>query len=189
MDGIIMNQFQRYVIRTFGREAWTNLLEAANLPLSDELLAVGKIYPDSDLLALLTAAVDLTGRSLPDLLEDFGFYIAPTLIRVYQALIQPGWGALDLIEHTEQSIHTVVRQRNPGAAPPALTTQRYSRAVVAVDYRSQRRLCDLARGIIRGIAENFHETVRIAQPECMLRGDARCLILVHDETPGRASDA
>ena len=41
-------------------------------------------------------------------------------------------------------------------------------------YRSQRKLCALAEGLIEGAAEQFGETVTIRHPQCMHRGDEHC---------------
>jgi len=45
-------------------------------------------------------------------------------------------------------------------------------------YTSPRRLCALAEGLIAGAAGHFSERVAVAQPECMRRGDARCVFRV-----------
>jgi len=51
------------------------------------------------------------------LLEDFGALSRRILIDMYWALIEPEWKTLDLLEHTEEAIHKVVRLKNPGAQP------------------------------------------------------------------------
>ena len=98
---------------------------------------------------------------------------------MYEPLIPKHWRTLDILENTEETIHTVVRRQDDGIAlPPYLKVERASPALAIVEYTSPRRLCAVARGIVRGIAEEFRERVVIEQPECMLRGDARCLLRV-----------
>lgn len=181
MDGIVMNQFQRFVIGSFGREAWPALIQASGVMLGDELLPVDATYPDSDLFALVLAASAIFERPVPELLEQFGRYLAPSLLRIYAPLIEPRWRTLDVIENTEGAIHRVVRQRNPKAAPPELRVERRSADRVMIDYRSQRKLCTVAVGLSYGIAAHFGETIRVEQSECMHRGDSRCLIVVTRE--------
>jgi hypothetical protein len=178
MDGIILNQFQRFVMQRFGREAWPALVRTANVTLGEGLLAVDAVYRDADLMALLAAVTRASGLPATALLQDFGTYLAPTLLRVYEPLVDPAWRTLEVIEHTESAIHTVVRQRNPNATPPELRVRRVAPHEVAIDYRSERRLCSLAIGIVRGLAQHFAELVVITEPECMHRGDSRCLIHV-----------
>ncbi|HEX8358722.1 MAG TPA: heme NO-binding domain-containing protein [Longimicrobium sp.] len=176
MHGIVMNQFRQYVVDRLGRDAWVPLAEAAGVPVENHRLE--GVYPDEQLVALVLAASRATARPLNVLLEDFGAFIAPALLRVYAPLVNPAWRTLDVIEHTEQTIHTVVRARMPGAAPPALLAQRVSPTEVHIDYRSERGLCSLAEGIARGMALHFGEEVDVSQPECAHRGGARCLIIV-----------
>lgn len=174
MHGIIMNQFRRFVIDRLGRDAWPELTRAAEVPLPDEPLTLGTIYPDEYLAALLPVASRTTGIPVEALLEDFGVYLAPTLLRVYEPLILSHWRALDVIENTEQVIHTVVRLQNPGASPPFLQARRVSPDEVVVDYTSPRRLCAVAKGIGRGMGQEFGEEIVASEVECMYRGNPCC---------------
>jgi hypothetical protein len=72
------------------------------------------------LVALVVAATKATGLKADAILEDFGEFIAPDLISMFRASIKPEWRTLELLEHTEETIHKAVRLRNPGATPPEL---------------------------------------------------------------------
>src|SRR6185503_20271702 len=85
---------------------------------------------------------------------------------------------LDLLEHTEATIHRVVRMRSPGSAPPALRCRRLAADEVEMVYGSERKLCALARGIIRGLARVYEVRVELSEPECRLKGAAACLLRV-----------
>lgn len=182
MHGIIMNQLRRFVIDRLGRDAWPELTRAAGVPLPDKPLTVGTTYPDEYLAALLPVAIQVSGLPAEQLLEDFGVYLAPALLRVYEPLIDPGWQALDVIENTEAVIHTVVRQQNSGAAPPFLQVRRVSDDEVVLDYTSARRLCAVAKGIGRGMGEHFGETITVSETECMHRGDRCCRLWFRRES-------
>jgi hypothetical protein len=68
--------------------------------------------------------------------------------------------------------------RQPGAAPPRLHVERTSPDEVVVTYDSPRKLCAVARGIMRGIAKHFGERISISDRACMHKGDPKCLISV-----------
>lgn len=124
--------------------------------------------------------------STSTILEDFGTFVVEPLLTVYYAIVEPEWRTLDVLEHTERTIHTVVRRRNPGATPPALRTQRLSSSGVEIRYSSPRRMCAFARGLIGGIANDFNEAIEILEPACMLRGGSECVLLVRrDEARSR----
>jgi len=78
---------------------------------------------------------------------DFGEFIAPDLMATYPRLIRPEWRTLDVLVNAEQTVHKVVRLRNPGARPPLLRCARTTPEEVVITYASPRRLCALARGL------------------------------------------
>jgi hypothetical protein len=122
------------------------------------------------------AANELTGVPIPDLLEAFGEALVPTYLTLYAALLKPEWRTLDVIEHTEETIHRVVRMRQPGAEPPRLHSQRTRPDEVVLRYDSPRRLCAVARGIGRGLAAHYGERLAISETTCMLKADPLCTI-------------
>jgi tRNA A-37 threonylcarbamoyl transferase component Bud32 len=135
-------------------------------------------YPDGDAVAILSTIAETTSRPLPTILEEFGQFLAPHLVKVAGAVVDPAWRTLDLIEHTEAIIHTMIRTTTPGAAPPVLEAVRQSPDELHLVYSSARRLCPLAIGLMRGIAAHYGETIRIQEPSCLLRGDPFCSFVV-----------
>jgi len=176
MHGIIFSELQKYAEKKLGAGAWKKLVTEAGLGTRTYL--VTSSYPDAEAVALITTASRLTNLPVPAILEDFGAFIVPSLLSIYKPLIKKDWKTLELIEHTEETIHKVVRLQNPGAAPPALIVKRLSPREVVITYSSQRKMCGIAKGIAKGIAAHFHETIAIGETTCMLRGDPNCVIAV-----------
>lgn len=174
MHGKIFVELKKYVDTTFGGDTWNKLLVDAGvggkmyMPITE--------YPDQEVVAIVGAAVRATGKDASEILESFGEFIAPALLEMYRTLIQPEWRTLDVIEHTEDHIHQVVRLKNPGARPPQLKAERISPDEVKLTYTSQRKMCAVARGIGKGVAAHYHEDITITEPVCMLRGASRCEI-------------
>lgn len=176
MHGIIHLELEKFVVTTLGRDVWDELLVQTNL--RDRLYLPVQAYPDDDIVRIIGAAVKTTGKPPADILDAFGEFLVPTYLSVYGALLDPSWRTLDVIEHTEETIHRVVRMRQPGAAPPRLRVERTSATAVAITYDSPRKLCALARGIVRGIATHFRESVSVTERKCMHRGDPHCLLVI-----------
>jgi hypothetical protein len=170
MHGLVFTELEKFVTRMQGAEQWQRVLDQAQMK-HQVFVAVGT-YPDADLLKLVQAATVVTKKPASQLLEGFGEFITPTLFSMYRTVILAEWRSLDLIENTEQVIHTVVRSR--GGSPPVLSTKRVDATHLTVSYGSQRKLCALARGIIRGIAKHYGEQILIAEPQCMLAGAKSC---------------
>jgi len=176
MHGVILLEFGRFVDAQFGAPVWKEVVTKAGL--TNPIFIPSQIYPDSDLFGIVSALSQKSGREPGSLLEDFGVYVVPSLASLYAAFIDAEWKLLDLLEHTESVIHRVVRMRAPGSAPPRLRCRRLAADEVELVYDSERKLCALARGIIRGLAKLYEESVTMAEPECMLKGQAACLIRV-----------
>ena len=176
MHGFIFTELRDYVIARLGADAWPSLLERANVGPKTYLNY--REYPDEEVVGLVVTASEVTGLPAGTILEDFGAFLAPHLFKIYRPLIDPTWRTLEFIENTEATIHNVVRSRNTGARPPALRCRREGPQMVVVTYGSPRKLCAVARGIIRGLAEHFGEKVEIVERDCMLAGQPTCQIQV-----------
>jgi predicted hydrocarbon binding protein len=151
------------------------------LPRTSRYLPTG-VYPDADAVALLQEASQAAGAPLDDIVERFGEFLAPHLLKVARAEIDPAWTLLDLVEHTESIIHAMVRIKNPGATPPVLETLRVHDREMQLIYRSPRRLCRLAAGLIRGMAGQLGETVEIEETSCLHNGDPFCTFVIRVPT-------
>ena len=182
MHGLIANQLRLFAIARQDRAAWAKALADSGADLPETPPPIDRIYSDEAIVSVVVALAAARGMDTNSLLDDFGAFLAPALLRVYEPLIRPEWRTLDVIEHVEERIHTVVRMRDPMAAPPYLSARRISDDTVEVTYTSPRRLCTLGEGISRGLAERFGERIAVSQPVCMHRGDPKCIIRVQLES-------
>lgn len=179
MHGIIFLQLRKFADHVAGSGAWEALLKEANLPL--KTYSAVRAYSDDEVLALVGAAHRLLKLPVADILEQFGEFLAPDLLRLYGRLLESGWKTLDVVENTERLIHAAVRVGNPGARPPVLECIRSSADELQVIYSSERQLCCLAKGIIKGLAKHFQERVQVVDDACMLNGDPFCALLITRE--------
>lgn len=170
MHGIIFQELRRYATARMGEHGWDTLLQQAALSRSSYLAF--KSYPDEEAVALVTAASRMSGKPARAILEDFGEFIAPNLLRGYKALLQSHWSVLDVIEHAER-IHERVRN-DPLATPPYLSCRRLDAGTVQVSYVSKRRLCGVGIGFIRGIGREMKQPVEVRERQCMHLGAPSC---------------
>lgn len=176
MHGLILTELKRFSEAEHGNGTWTQLLHEAGL--ADRTYLATETYPDAEVLALVGATARHQGADVQTVLEQFGEFIAPTLMTVYKPFIKPEWKTLDVIEHTENNIHRAVRLRDPLAVPPRLKVRRVSPSEVVVIYDSERKMCALARGIARGVAIHYGEQIEITDLTCMLKGKPSCTIAI-----------
>ena len=133
-----------------------------------------RAYPDAEAVSLLTNVAEAADRPLGDMLREFGIFLAPHLVKVAGRHIDRAWRTLDLVEHTENVIHAMIRSTTPGATPPVIQTVRLAPDELQLVYTSERQLCRLAVGIVTGLGRHFGEFVDVSEDTCMLRGDPFC---------------
>jgi hypothetical protein len=175
VHGIILSELHKFVVAQHDSDTWRHASQRAGL--LDVTFTPLEIYPDDCLVRLLAAVEAVTSGSPSTLLESFGEHLILRMLVLYEVLLKPSWRTLDVIEHAEETVHRVVRLRDPGASPPRLRTERTTPDEVVLTYDSPRRLCALARGIARGIGRHFGEELRMEDRACMHRGDAACIIV------------
>jgi predicted hydrocarbon binding protein len=179
VHGLIFFYIQKFADEaTSGKTTWLKLRDTVTA--SDNRYLPNEVYPDEDAIELLQKIADTCGEPLPELIERFGEFLAPHLIKVASQNIDPTWRTLDLIENTEDIIHTMVRTAKPGAEPPVLETVRHSPNELHLVYSSSRQLCLLAKGITRGLANHYGETILIEETSCMHKGDPFCCLVIQD---------
>ncbi len=176
MHGFIILQLQKFAQQQAGPQAWDTLLREAKLP--PKSYSPVRTYPDEEAFALVGAASRVLNLPASTILEAFGEFIAPELIRLYGRLLQPEWKTLDVIEHTETLIHAAVRVGNPGAKPPVLECIRTTENELQIMYSSERQMCSLATGIVKSLARHFGETILVTDDACTLKGDPFCVLQV-----------
>lgn len=177
MHGIIFAELRRYAENELGPESWPLLV--ADAGLSGKLYQVAQQFPDSEFRTLLAAIARALSRPAETVLQDFGSFIAPGLLKMHAHSIRPDWRTLDVIEHTERAIHQVIRQGDSYALPPEISVGRISSRELLLGYRSGRKLCPFAKGIILGIAHHYAEDVVIDETTCMLDGADCCRMKIH----------
>lgn len=159
MHGFIFLEFEKYIFTSHGFPVWRRVRQQAGL--QDREYAAVASYPDEEIFALVHAAVMETGLDAPELLRQFGVFLVPNLLKVYKAYIDPSWKTMDLLEHTETTMHPAVRNHDKATSPPILEINRISPRELTIHYRSTRRMEAMAVGIIEGIAAFYHEEDRI----------------------------
>ena len=176
VQGVIYDELEKFVAARLGEAGLTRIRNLTGR--GDRGYDFAATYPDDELSVIMRGLVEATGRPPEELVEDFGVAIVPGLLEIYGFLVNPRWSFMDFLLNTESVIHNGVKLTTPSARPPELEATRNGPDSVTIRYQSKRRLCPLARGIIRGAAAHYRVEVAITEARCMLRGDPECLITV-----------
>jgi hypothetical protein len=171
MKGIIFNLLEEVVTSEFGAATWDKLLEGAKV--DGAFTSLGS-YPDETLFKLVAQASGALGQPPAEIVRWFGAKAIPLLAAKYPGFFSKHPSTRPFLLTLNSIIHPEVRKLYPGADVPDFDFDSSSPDVLVMGYRSKRRLCALAIGLIEGAAHHFHETAHINHPLCMHRGDSSC---------------
>jgi hypothetical protein len=173
MKGVVFNLLETLVIRDHGPDAWDDLVDAAGV---DGAYTTLGSYPDEELLALVGAASEALSLTPPEIVKWFGRSSMPLFASSHPHFFEGHTETRSFLLTLNDMIHPEVRKLYPGADVPDFDYETPGPGRLLMHYRSARRMCAFAEGLIEGAAMHFGEQVTIAQPECMHRGDERCVL-------------
>jgi hypothetical protein len=172
IKGIVFNLLEQLVARDFGEDTWDALLDASGL---DGVYTSLGSYPDEDLAKLVGAASDALSMPADDVVLWFGRNALPLFAERYPRLFEPHDSTQSFVLTLNSIIHPEVRKLYPGADVPEFDFE-VREGVLVMGYRSPRKMCSFAEGLLLGAADHFEERLTIEQPLCMKRGDPQCVL-------------
>lgn len=179
MYGVIFDFLRDYVIKNHGgKPTWEALLKANGYGYKIFFPTIE--YADAEIVALASTASTALNVPLPDVLEDFGSFVAGRLLSFYNMYIdQEHWKSFEIIENAGGCIHHAIHRHNPTRKPPKISAKRINPDELIINYQSQRKMCAVLRGIVRGLGEHFKEVLTIQESQCMLDGFDECIFHVN----------
>lgn len=175
MKGIVFQLLEKVVTTHHGEAVWDTLLLDAKL---DGVYTSLGSYDDSQLTALVTAASQRLNLPPADIIRWFGREAMPLLAAAYPAVFAPHRGTRAFVLTLNSIIHPEVRKMYPGADVPNFDFDTSDPDVLVMHYRSARRMCSFAEGLLLGAADHFQETAQIEHPLCLHRGDPECVLRI-----------
>ena len=172
MKGVVFNLLEELVSRDFGEDTWDALLDASGL--EGAYTSLGS-YPDVDLVKLVSAASVALAMPADDVVLWFGRNALPLFVDQYPQLFAPHESTQSFVLTLNDIIHPEVRKLYPGADVPEFDFD-VRDGLLVMGYRSPRRMCSFAEGLLFAAADHYGEQLTIEQPSCMKRGDDRCVL-------------
>lgn len=173
MKGIVFNLLNELVEEKFGAETWENALEIAHPP-SEGAYTAGDTYSEKELKDLVAALSKITKIPEAQLIEVYGEYMFHKLAKRYPILVPSGVSLKNFLKTIDNVIHVEVQKLHPTAELPSFGYEDPSPNQLVMIYQSPRKLCSLAKGLIQGASNHYHEKVVIEEPICMLNGASHC---------------
>ncbi len=172
MHGLIFAGLRDYTAVQLGEER-------AGDVWSDRVFELTGAYDDEWFSAQLERLALATGEPLNEVQRGFGVFAArETFLRLFPEYYEASDDTFAFLLGIEEKIHQLVRATIAGANPPRLHVQQLSELGVLVSYTSERKLCRLLEGLVRGTADYYGDDVVVEEIQCMYRGDTGCVFTV-----------
>ena len=171
MKGVVFDILRDMVEEGYGLEGWNAILEKSG---SNGLYISTESYSDDELMGLVAAASDVTGINVNDLVFSFGEYMVQEFHARFPIFFDRSKGLIDFLLSVDRIVHVEVRKLYPDANLPSFNYQKDDNHSLTMIYRSERKLCRLAEGLISGSAKFFKQPYTMTHDPCMHHGADAC---------------
>ncbi len=166
MQGIIFNALEEFVLDNADMETWNCIIEETDLS-SNGAYTSGVTYDDEEIVALATTLCEKLNLPLSDGLKVFGEFLFGFLINRGPIELKTYKTPQLLLQDLEGVIHKDVRRIHPDAYTPFFEYSVINDCEGELVYRSKRKLCSVAEGLIHGLAKHFSKEVKLNHIQCM----------------------
>jgi predicted hydrocarbon binding protein len=173
MQGIIFNALEEFVLDAADMEVWNDVIEQSQVA-SGGAYTAGVLYDDAEIVALASTLCDKLGVSLADGLKLFGKFLFGFLLNRGPIELKEYKDTQSLLADLEDVIHKDVKRIHPDAYTPFFEFRRSNDNEGELIYRSDRKMCAVAEGLVEGAAEHFGQQVSMVHTHCTHNGDNDC---------------
>ncbi len=156
MKGIVFTKFLEMIEEEDGYEIVDKILLDVKPESGGVYTAVGT-YPHSEIVAMVISYAQHKGIEVSTALRTFGRYLFDVFYNNYSEFFDPKHTAFSFLESIDSYIHIEVAKLYPDAQLPKFKTERPEPNTLVMTYNSERKMSDLAYGLIEKTLEHFEE--------------------------------
>lgn len=175
MKGAVFVALSDMITEQHGIAVWHKVLDDAG---EDGVYTGTMNYDDERIYKLVGAICENFNLEVADTLRAFGEYLFGALHASAPVFAESKTNFLDFIDSIGSVIHLEVFKLDDQARPPYIEVINRTDSTADLVYRSDRKLCFLAEGLLNGAAAHYGVAIQIAQPECMHNGAESCLLRI-----------
>lgn len=163
MKGVIFSELIRWVEDTFSPAIADEMITRAELPNDGSYTSVGN-YPHEQALAMIGALAAITDKSVTELADDYGYWLAPRFAQLYPQLFEGYTDVISFLRDVDGMHHKEVYKLYPDARTPSVLAA-IDGEELTVSYASHRPFADVAFGLVRGYIDFFGEDLVLVRDE------------------------
>ncbi|WP_293760494.1 heme NO-binding domain-containing protein [uncultured Aquitalea sp.] len=156
MKGVVFTEFLDMVESRFSANMVDDIIDDADLASGGAYTSVGT-YPFQEMAALVGALSRASGQPAGALIHAFGYYLFGRFAQVYPDSLVGKDNTFSLLCCIENSIHVEVLKLYPEAELPRFAVESMDDTTLVLRYDSPRCLGELAKGLIQGALDHYHE--------------------------------
>ncbi len=160
MKGIVFTKFLEMIEEEDGYEIVDKILLDVKPESGGVYTAVGT-YPHSEIVEMVVSYAKHKQIEVGAALRFFGRYLFDVFYNNYANFFDPNHTAFDFLESIDGYIHIEVAKLYPDAQLPKFKTERPEPDTLVMIYNSERKMSDLAYGLIEKTLEHFGENKTI----------------------------
>ena len=172
MKGIVFVEFLKMVDEQLGMEVTEEIVQKSDLPSQGHYTSVGT-YDDAEMVALVTQLHLKTKIPVETLLKSFGSFLFKSFAVRYKDMLGNINDSFDMLRKIENYIHVEVKKIYKEANLPTFGYEDVSEKKLKLIYSSERKMPDLAEGLIEATMKHFEETFTITRE--VIKEDNSCV--------------
>ncbi len=176
VHGLFFEELLRFV-----RSRWDLSTEKKMLSLSGlshRQYTSKRYYDDEEMVILLLNLSRLVGRSVSSILLEYGEYIVPSYYSRYEKFFSRYETLFEFLKSFEMTTHRQIRAHTQGNPPEIRFLGIENEDTIVISYYSERQLCDLAKGMLKGFARLFKEKIDVSEGQCLHKGASYCKLII-----------
>lgn len=174
MKGMVFNLLEDFIVDNFSQDKFEDIYASTTLKTKDPFVGPGT-YPDEDFLALVGVACSKLNIPVADAVRGFGKYCFPKLVEIEPSFVNKPINAKEFLKTIHNIIHVEVKKLHPDAELPVIEYKDIEKNKLQMIYKSSKKLCLFAEGLIEGCGEHYKEKIDFKQSKCCNRGDEHCV--------------
>ena len=172
MKGAVFTFLNDAVEENYGLKTWDKVLNTVNPP-SGGIYTAAANYDDCELFSLIGEISKETDTPADELVFNFGEYLLLQFAKSYPVFFQ-GCSAKEFLKKIDDVVHVEVRKLYKDVGLPEFSYEDPSDSELVMIYKSPRKLCHLAKGLINGTAQHYDISIINNETACLHNGDIHC---------------
>ena len=171
MKGVVFNILEDMVVEKGGVLLWQKLLNRVGV---DGSYISVDTYEDAELFNIVHEVQQALDIPLEDVIRSFGNFMFFRLADRYPIFVEGERELFAFLRSIEPVIHLEVQKLYTEVNLPSIECDNSDSNRLVMHYRSPRKLCILAEGLIQGSATYYQTPITIEHDVCMHRGSDHC---------------